>query len=175
MDHDYIIEYKDFLNAQKLYLKHKRGANLRLKAWLYGLPAITLLLLITDLHAFMTNQAGMTAILSGFAGFGLWMTLIIVGLRPWKLRRFYRKLLPPGEKKLMHARFSFSAEGVISSVPGRSEGRFYWSAIQDFAEDEKMALLFFDKKKFLFIPKRAMAPSDWDNLQTHLQFSPARS
>jgi len=59
-------------------------------------------------------------------------------------------------------------EQVISAIPNRSEGRFFWSAIQDYAEDDKIALLFIQKKKFLFIPKHALPDAAWRELKANI-------
>ncbi len=42
--------------------------------------------------------------------------------------------------------------GIRSESPGVSEGRFFWSAIADFAQSESITLLYVARKKFLFFP-----------------------
>ena len=49
-------------------------------------------------------------------------------------------------------------ECVRSEIPGVSEGKFFWSAIIDFAQDEKVTLLYIRKKAFLFFPPFVLSP-----------------
>ncbi|MGH9598735.1 MAG: YcxB family protein [Terracidiphilus sp.] len=48
-------------------------------------------------------------------------------------------------------------ECIKSSVPGFSEGKFYWSAITSFTQNDRVTMLYIDKRKFLFFPTSAMS------------------
>jgi hypothetical protein len=169
MIYDYVLDYQDYRKAQKLYFRHRRAAGLRLGLWLYVMPALALSLVIADLYLRHVGRANPSDPLLAPTFFFVWMSVWVVALRPWHLRRCYKKLLPPGQKKLIPAEFSFDDQGVVSSIPGRSEGRFFWAGILDYAEDEEMALLFIRKKNFLFVPKRAMDQVAWEYLRAQLQ------
>jgi len=41
-------------------------------------------------------------------------------------------------------------ERVISTIPGTVEGKYFWTGILGFAQDEKMILLYIRKNMFLF-------------------------
>ena len=167
MDHEYIFDYKDFRNAQKLYLRHRKRAGATLRFWLYGLPTMTIVFLAIDIYAFKAGQNSAAGLFGWLTACALWMTLMIVVRRPWNLRRLYKKMLPPGTKDAVSAFFSFGEDGVISGITGRSEGRFFWKAILDYAEDDQIALLFIHQKRFLFIPKWAMDDSEWVRLRDY--------
>jgi hypothetical protein len=166
MECEYITTFADYKAAQKLYLRHRPSARRRFLGWMYGLPIITLLLVVATWH-----ESG----LENSEGFGLaaWLTfcaamatLFVVVLRPWNLRRCFRKMRKAsGLTGDTPTRFTFDANGVVSAVPNRSEGRFFWTAIEDFAEDSSIALLFIGKKRFLFVPKRAMNEPEWEALR----------
>jgi hypothetical protein len=167
MSCDYISTFEDYKKAQKLYLRYRNNARMRLLAWMYGLPIATVCLALLTWHLSSTSST------SGFSLLG-WLTLCCFGatvqvvvLRPWNLRRCYNKMRRiAGMNEQTPTRFDFDDNGVISGVPNRSEVRFFWNAIQDFAEDEHVALLFISKKRFLFIPKRVMAAEQWDQLRS---------
>ena len=61
--------------------------------------------------------------------------------------------------------FQFDEQQLISARPGSSEGRFQWNAIEDYAEDERLAILYVQRKLFLFVPKRAMDEAEWERLR----------
>ena len=50
-------------------------------------------------------------------------------------------------------------QGVISAIVGTEEGVFSWKDIAGFAQNEKITLLFLDKKRFLFFPTSALDQS----------------
>ena len=137
---------------------------------MYGLPFTTVLLALAAWRESKLNDA------AGL-NLALWLTFCAAGatfavviLRPFNLRRCYRKMRnASGIAPNGSVRFSFDESGVTSSVVGRSEGRFYWNAIQDFAEDDRLALLFIGKKHFLYIPKRAMNEEGWKSLRAMVQ------
>jgi hypothetical protein len=55
-------------------------------------------------------------------------------------------------------------ERIISAIPGRSEGKFFWQAILKFAQDEKGTLFYIAENRFLFIPTQALSSAQRDEL-----------
>ena len=47
---------------------------------------------------------------------------------------------------------------IISGIPGVSEGKLYWKGIAGFAQDEKVTMLYIDKRRFFFFPTSALSP-----------------
>ncbi len=163
---EYITTFADYKAAQTLFLKYRRDARTRYYFWMFGLPIATVLGLLSMWHESKLNDNasfGLAAWLTFCAAVG---TVSIVILRPWNLRRCFKKLRnASGLTETTTSVFSFDESVVISAIKGRSEGRFYWTAIQGFAEDSAIALLFISKKRFLFIPKRAMTDQQWESLR----------
>jgi len=84
----------------------------------------------------------------------------ILGYRMFRLRRNYsRSAMARHEEGIALA---FNQEYFVSGLPGRSEGRFLWPALYDFAENDRIALLYTSKKFFIVIPKHAMPHASWD-------------
>jgi hypothetical protein len=170
MRYDYVLRFDDYQDSQKLYLRHRRSAALFYYFYVWVLPLAGIL----SCALFVASRYGFhpefSAALAGFAAAGLWFALFIPIMQFVGRRRCWKRLVPvdlKGKAKDMEipASLEFNDEQVISAIPGRSEGRFYWPAIVDFAEDEKIALLFVHKKRFLFIPKRAMPTEVWDEFR----------
>jgi hypothetical protein len=109
---------------------------------------------------------------AAFAGAGLWLAFFIPAMRIYGIRKCWKRLLPESAKKSVRTDISvaleMTPEQIISILPGRSEGRFFWSVIVDYAEDGRLALVYIKKKQFLFIPRRAMDEVGWAELRSHL-------
>jgi hypothetical protein len=174
MLYEYVLKYQDFKDSQKLYLRHRRGAAVFYYLWVWILPIAGLLATIPFIYGLLGFRSDWMAPFAGFAAGGLWFALFIPLMQFYGKRRCWKQLIPantPGKpmKIGIPVTLDFNDEQLISTIPGRSEGRFFWSAILDFAEDEKVALLFIQKKKFLFVPKTALPETGWAELRAHVQ------
>ena len=169
MGHEYVMSFEDFRNAQNLYFRHRRAAGIRLRLWLYGLPALAVALVIADVYLRRSRDPDAYDPLLGAVVFFVILSVWVIGSRRWQLRRCFKRILPPGQAKEALVQFDFDDQGVVSSIPGRSEGRFFWAGILDYVEDDEMALLFVRKKNFLFVPKRAMDDPAWERLRAYVR------
>ncbi len=91
------------------------------------------------------------------------MLLAIVTYRVFRLRRIYKQsALSRHEAGLALA---FNEEYFVSGLPGRSEGRFLWPALYDFAETERIALVYTSKRNIIIVPKQAMSSESWESFR----------
>jgi len=132
--------------------------------FLYGwlIPLFLLYFILAELWNAATGSAPVGDVLLG----ALTMSLVvaaIVGYRIFRLRRAYKKSVfakhEPG------IALAFNDEYFVSGLPGRSEGRFLWSALYDFAENDRIALIYTSKRRFVVVPKHAMPSDSWDTLR----------
>ena len=170
MSYNYVLTYQDFKNAQKLYRKHRDLAALSYYFWIWCLPIIGLFVAIPGILSMSDVGPYWFKSFEAFVFLGLWVGLFIPIWRIFCMRRLWKRLVPPNIKgSKMKAEIpvvlEFNDEQVINGIPGRSEGRFFWTAIPDFAEDDELALIFIQKKNFLFIPKRALPETAWAELR----------
>jgi len=163
---EYTTSFEDYKAAQALYLRSRRGARLRFALWMYGLPILSIVcttMAIRDIRSIDTQRVdpfGPIAILSIF------MTFFVVVLRPYNLRRLYlKKRKLAGVENLSRVEFGFDETLVRSGYPERSEGQFRWNSIVDYAENQKIFLLFLSQKMFLYVPKRVLAEEQWQELR----------
>jgi hypothetical protein len=165
MPYPYSLTYRDFIHAQRLYLRHRLWSRIGFHFWVHVVPVLALLMGAWCIYAAATHQVYLLRSLLPAAAWLVFMSLWMPIMRIINLRRRYKRMIPPGEKGDVPVSFDFNEEGVSSTIPGRSEGRFYWSVIVDYVEDQKMALLFVHKKLFLYVPKRAMDEQAWASLR----------
>jgi hypothetical protein len=149
----YTITYADYKAANRLYLRHRPWAGIGyiLTIWIFPIfgacfLAWSLWLRAHDMDVPLHDPAGMFLV--------AWLAFVFPLARWLQLRRCYRTLFPKGAPKV--ACLTVNDEQVISAIPDRSEGRFYWRAIQDHAENKNGMILFVQKKRFLVVPHHAL-------------------
>lgn len=172
MRYDYVLRFDDFQNSQRLYLRHRRSAALVYYGYVWLLPIAGILAFAMFIATLLGFHPELRAAFAGFGAAGLWFAIFIPIMQFFGRRRCWKRMLPVGikgktTKAEIPVNLEFNNEQLISVLPGKSEGRFYWPAIVDFAEDERIALVFVNnKKKFLLIPKRALPAEAWDELRS---------
>jgi hypothetical protein len=80
---EYISSFEDYRAAQKLYLRHRKDARVRLLAWMIGVPIFTVVCFSLGLWERSSANPGFYIMTMGLAGAGLAMTISAVVLRPW--------------------------------------------------------------------------------------------
>jgi hypothetical protein len=78
-------------------------------------------------------------------------------LRTWSLRKQFRNMFPKsvsGEG----ITYEINDECIVSAFPGVNEGKYYWNSILRFVKDEKIALFYLNKNRFLFPTSALSAP-----------------
>jgi len=179
MRYEYTLTYKDYLDAQKLYRSHVWTAALSYYVWIWAVPIIGLTLALSWFVTMSGYSLEWLASMAGFAGVGIWLGLFIPAARVYTIRKCWKRLLPESvpksTKTSIAVEFEMTEDQVISVLPGRSEGRFFWTALFDLAEDDKLTLLFIKKRQFLFIPLRALDEAGWNLLRSKFASSRAKS
>jgi YcxB-like protein len=177
MRYEYKLTYQNYKDSQRLYRRHRWQAALSYYFWIWLVPVLGSILalpllanLLFDFHPDWLRS------IVGFSGVGLWFAVFIPLMRFYTIRRCWKRLLPENVRKSIRTdipvEIEWNNEQLISCLPGRSEGRFFWSAICDFAENEKLALIFVKKKQFIFVPKSALPESAWADLRSRLANKP---
>jgi len=77
----------------------------------------------------------------------------------------------PSEIRDQPVTLEFTADQVISAIPEKSEGRFFWSAIQDFAQDDRITLIYVQQKRFIFVPTHAVPDTEWARVRAKLSIA----
>ena len=151
----YVLRKEDFLDAQKLYRKHHLRAALSYYFWIWTIPIAGFCLVLALLAAVINRREDLIRQLAPAAAFGAWIAIFVPAMRWWQVRKLWKASLDTGAAG-KPVTLQFDGEQLISAIPGKSEGRFFWTALVDFAEDERLVLLFIRKKNFLYIPKYAL-------------------
>ncbi len=162
--HEYLATKRDFLDAQRLHRRNRPWTAILywLVYWILPLAGACCTLYAASLWA----KEGLRAV-GGWMGpgvIGAYLALVLPLARWNQLRRLWNNAQPKKYRDIPLL-LQFDDEQLVSGRPGESEGRFFWIAFEDYAEDEKLALLYLRRKLFLFIPKRAMPAAEWARLR----------
>ena len=162
--YQYVLRKTDFLDAQRLYRKHSLRAALSHYLWIWAVPISGLCVVLATLAAVITPREDLIRELGPAAAVGAWFALFIPTMRWWQIRKLWKASLDAGADG-KPVTLQFDNEQLISAIPGKSEGRFFWTALVDYAEDDRLAMLFIRKKHFLYVPKYALPETAWAQIR----------
>jgi hypothetical protein len=170
---EYQITYANFLDAQRLYRRRRWTQAVVWGIFCCILPIVGVLVSL-PLLAFIVlgDESSLVDSSRSLAPLGF-LFVVIWLVTMFSYRTYWKKLLPESvikrsTKTTITVALELTAEQLISILPNRSEGRFMWSALPDFVEDKKIALIFIKKKQFIFIPKDAITEDAWAFIRSHI-------
>jgi uncharacterized membrane protein YeaQ/YmgE (transglycosylase-associated protein family) len=152
---EFKLSFALFRAAYKLFWRRQLSARLIF-------PISVAMLIAGILGAVVVDERGpfgwLVSVCAGAIGGGVVGTLLLPLMRIYSVHRAYRHFLPsPVDDKLLS--FEIDDVCISSLIPGVGAGTIQWSAICDFAQDEKVTLLYLTKKRFYFFPNSAMTPA----------------
>ena len=158
---EYTITYTDYKNAQRLYLKRRPAAMIGyvLLVWILPIFGVSMALALWFRIYFGRGPGDQAGVMVSY----LWLIVVFPLIRWLRLRRGYRNLFAKGAPRVV--RLSADEDQVVSTIPDRCEGRFYWKTIEDSAEDKNGMILFVHQKQFLVVPHHALTQAQWEELR----------
>jgi hypothetical protein len=150
---EYTLTLADYDAALQL---HRRQNLTRQVSWIFMyrvLPTVGFLILAWALIAGLALKSGFTQnppVTLFFPFIFLLLPLINRNL----VRQQFKQTFPPAARSLF---LEMGDEGVICNNPGVSESKFSWNAIVAFVQNEKVAMLYIAKGRFLFFPTAVLS------------------
>ena len=162
--YEYLVTKQDYNDAERLHRRNRPRAAVVYYVFFWLLPCVSAAYLLYTLIVF--GLGGWRAVERHLAEASLALYLaILLPFAFWNAKRRAWNTLQPKKYAGRPVTFQFDGEQLISARPGVSDGRFYWTAIEDFAEDDRMALIYPRPKLFVIVPKRAMPEEAWQRLR----------
>ncbi len=160
---DYTLTLADYKAAQRLHIRQKLSRRINLSSWFIGVPILAVLGMVFFIKVgrFMHIDIG------GF----IHLDAIFFGLECGLI--YFAIYLPIGRSRRMRKNFNqtFSHSPnnriisididdncIFSSLPGVCEGKIFWNAIEAFAQDDKITLLYTAENRFLYFPTSVLSP-----------------
>ncbi|MGA3370267.1 MAG: YcxB family protein [Terracidiphilus sp.] len=152
----FTLTLADFKAAQRLHRRQNLSSLIAYYAFIVIPPALAVLsmlavgvlMLFTPVH----YLGGSYVIFLAFA-----VCLSVPFFHSYSVRQSFVRIFPPGTLDRTKS-LDIDDERIISTIPGVSEGKFFWNAVMAFAQDEKITLLYVRKNIFIFIPTIALSP-----------------
>jgi len=151
----YKITLKNYKAALRLHATSKLGRRINHYFWYFGVPILAICGLMLLIFGGLSET---TEIYSPFRitlWVLLWLSIYLPIMRFFNVRRGFKRIFPPTAKD-KNVSIDIDDERIVSAIPGLSEGKFFWNAILEFAQDRNVTLLYLAKSRFLFFPTHAM-------------------
>ncbi|MGC1464017.1 MAG: YcxB family protein, partial [Terracidiphilus sp.] len=124
--------------------------------WFFAVPVIAAIGLTLFIFVDVSKISKFAPFYFGAEFALLWLAVYLPAWRAYSMRKCFKQIFPPGRTDRSSS-IDIDDDRIISTIPGVSEGRFFWNAILAFAQDEKVTLLYIRKNAFLFIPTCVMS------------------
>lgn len=160
--HSYRLSYSEWLTGLRLARKRSPVSMLRFVcSWL--IPALLLYLLA----AITWNAIREKAVWSDAGPSITVLALLLLTFSSYRILRRRRISKRSAVVRNEHGiAIAFNDEYFVAGLHGLNEGRFLWSALYDFAENDTVAIIYTSKKSFVVVPKHAIPPDSWVALRT---------
>jgi len=161
MKYQYTLTIENYRAALALHARQKWARRLGYLSMYWFLPFCGLLTLAYEAYLVFKGQLSFTDNQS-------WklvvpVVMLVLPLSQKNLVRKQFKLMFPSENRTLN--IDIDDERIIVENPGSSESTFTWNGILSFAQDEKFAILFVTKGRFLFFPTQGLSPEQRIELQ----------
>jgi hypothetical protein len=156
----YTLTLAHFRAAQRLHIRQKMLRRLNFLFWQRLIPLLApfaaigaIYLWSLDSHRAPHGAAYMFGAACGLVSAAVYFP----SMREYYIRQGFKSLFPPARTDRQSS-IDIDEDRIFSKVPGVSEGKIFWNGVVAFAQDEKVTLIYFREKVFLFFPTPAMSP-----------------
>jgi hypothetical protein len=154
----YELTLADYKAAQRLHIRQKFSRRINFYVWFVAVPILAVLGLAFFIFFDVNKLTKSASVFFGAEAGLVWLAAYLPVWRAYAIRKCFKQILSPARTD-RNSLIDIDDDRIVSTVPGVSEGRFFWNAILGFAQDEKVTLLYIREKAFLFFPTPAMSPA----------------
>jgi hypothetical protein len=131
----YTLTFADYKAAQRLHRRQSLLSVVSFYFWFVIIPILAIIgivaAILNERHPFLKSGA----LLWGGEGGLLWLAVYLPAWRAYATRKCFKQIFPPARTD-NNSSIDIDDDRIVSSVPGVSEGKFFWPAIVAFAQDE---------------------------------------
>lgn len=154
MNLTYVPTIKDYRAGLRLHYRQKLTRRIAHFAGLWMLPVFVLLMYAPTVYDKLTKSK---EYLGGFGWLivALACSLVVPLLQYYGVNKQFKRLFPH-QQTGRGVSIDINDDRVVFTIPSISEGTYYWTGIIDFAQDERITLLYVGKNRFIFFPTQAL-------------------
>ena len=152
---NYTLTLDDYKAAQKLHIHQKLSRRINFLFWYVGIPILAVFGIV-----FFIKVGRYTHMDSVFFGLECGLIYLTIYLPIWRFRRFRKNFNQTFSHSHKDRSISIDIDDdcIFSSLPGVCEGKYFWNAIEAFAQDDKITLLYTAENRFLYFPTCVLSP-----------------
>lgn len=153
---NYTISFADFKAAQRLHRHQKLGRRISFILLYVAVPVLAVLgwfcwPLPSSTPAAVSLGLGILEVVL------VWFAISLPISRIYETRKGFKRLFAP--TRMDRSNFvEIDDERIFYATPGISETKFSWNAVVEFAQDEKVTLLYVSKRAFITMPTPDFSP-----------------
>ena len=155
MQVSYKLTYSDYKNAVRLHYS-KKGKWTSPMGLFSLMPAIGSLLILCALVEYFHDKNRFLASNPPALAFIPLFFLLFPVLYSFALRKQFKRSSPHG-KTDRQLTIDIDDERIIVEAPGLSETKVFWQAIDRFAQNEKVTMLYIAEMRFIYFPTRSLS------------------
>ncbi|HEX7728991.1 MAG TPA: YcxB family protein [Terracidiphilus sp.] len=153
---EYTLTLADYRAAIRLHMRQRLTRQISFAIWFVIVPITAVTGLVAFIFFPISHYTRFAAELFGAECGLIWLAVFLPIMGEYQIRKFFKRLFPANRTE-RDCTLEIADEYIISTIPGYSEGKFYWSGISGLAQDEKITLIIVATKRFLFIPTKALS------------------
>jgi len=152
---EFTLTLSDYRSAQRLHIRQKVSRQISFFVWFILVPILALMGLIAFIALDISRYTRSAGLFAGIEGGLVWLAIFCPVSREYQIRKSFKQLFPKNRTD-RSSTLEIDDTQVVSIIPGVSEGKFFWSAICGFAQNDEVTLIYVAPKRFLFFPTSAM-------------------
>jgi hypothetical protein len=158
MQLSYALTLEEYKAALRLHLRQKPSRNISYIFWYYAVPVMA----VTGLAAiFILHITGRSELAADFIAVDvglLWIAIVLPIIRAYQVRKSFKHMFPPGRADRT-CFVDIDDERILTSMPGVGEGKYFWTGVIAFAQNEKVSLIYITETRFVPFPTHALSPA----------------
>jgi len=154
---EYTLTLSTYRSAQRLHIRQRISRRLSFVVWFIVTPILAAVGLLAFTVLDISRYTHSAALFAGIEAGLVWLAVFCPIAREYQIRKSFKQLFPPNRTE-MSSTLEIDDTYLLSIIPGVSEGKFFWSGICGFAQNEEVTLIYVAPKRFLFFPTSAMNP-----------------
>jgi hypothetical protein len=157
MKHTFVLTLDDYEAALRLHRRQKLSRQCNFYFWYVAVPILTLVAAIASFAAIVSGRHDLLENLVVPDAALLWLTISLPVVRAYKIHKSFERIFLSAQQDEKLS-IDIDNERILSEIPGVGEGKYLWTTIIGFAQDERMTLLYVYKDRFLLFPTAVFSP-----------------
>jgi hypothetical protein len=163
MQLSYILTLKDYKASLRLHLRQKLSRYISFIFWYRAVPVLAIAGLLAILILNITGRTELEADFIGVDAGLLWIAIVLPLIRVYQVRKSFKHMFPPGRTDRT-CYIDIDDERIFTSLPGVGEGKYFWTGVIAFVQDEKVSMIYITEVQYLPIPTYTLSPEQLTEL-----------